>query len=191
MTLVDALRRKAKEDSEAVWQAARAGAETYRAEKARSVEEQRARSAEELAKIAAEFARKANAESQRAARTILASSKAALAQRLYGIATEALRDFRHGAYAELLAALAAELPPCTWERVTVNPADRLIAGKLFPRTKVKTDPAIAGGIEAEADGGRVRVSNTLEARLEAAWPEVLPGLMTEVLEEVSHSEPRA
>jgi vacuolar-type H+-ATPase subunit E/Vma4 len=190
MTLVDSLRRKAKEDSEALWQTARAAAETDRAEKAHAVEEERARNAEELAKAAAAFARTANAGAERAARKILASSKAALAERLYRIATEALRDFRDGAYAKLFAALAAELPAGGWERIRVNPADRAIARKLFPRTTVVTDPAIAGGIDVEADGGRVHVDNTLEARLEAAWPEVLPGLMTAVLEEISHSEPR-
>ncbi len=188
MTLVDALRRKAKEDSEALWQTARAAAETDRAEKARAVEQERARCAEELAKAAAAFARTANADAERAARRILALSKAALAERLYRIATESLPGFRN---TELFAALAAELPSRAWERVTVNPADRVIARKLFPRTNVTTDASIAGGIEVEADGGRVHVDNTLEARLEAAWPEVLPGLMTAVLKEISHSEPRA
>ncbi|HSP16561.1 MAG TPA: V-type ATP synthase subunit E [Thermoanaerobaculia bacterium] len=184
MTLTQALRRKAKEDAEAVWQKARADAESHRAAKARAYEEQRARAAEQLAAVSAELARRANSDAERGARRILATSKAALSDRLYRLAVETLGGLRDS---ELFEALAAELPARVWERVRVHPADQSIALKLFPRAEVVCDPGIAGGMDVEVEQGRVRIINTLEARLQAAWPEILPALMKDVLEEMSHS----
>ena len=186
-TLIDALRRKATEDVEAVWQKARADAETHRAGQERATEERRTRAVQELSAKAADFARAATAEAERTARKTRAAAKAALADRLYRLAGEGLSDFRNSHYPDLFAALAAELPSRKWQRVTVNPADQSQAKKLFPQTEVVCDPAIAGGMDVETEEGRVRISNTLEARLEAAWPELLPGLMKEILEELSHS----
>ena len=114
-----------------------------------------------------------------------------MADRLHRLAAKALPNLRDGGYPELFAALAAELPSLEWQRVTANPADQKLARRLFPRTEVVCDPAVAGGMDVEAENGRVRVSNTLITRLETAWPEILPGLMNEILEELSHSQPRA
>jgi V/A-type H+-transporting ATPase subunit E len=36
-------------------------------------------------------------------------------------------------------------------------------------------------MEVIAEGGRVRVDNTLEKRLERAWPELLPRLLNAIL----------
>jgi vacuolar-type H+-ATPase subunit E/Vma4 len=46
-------------------------------------------------------------------------------------------------------------------------------------------------MEVEAEAGRIRVSNTLEARLATAWPDVLPGLIAKVLAESSSHQPVA
>lgn len=186
-TLIESLRRKANEDAAAFWQKARADAEAYRAGRNRAAAEQRARAAQALSASSSDFARVANAEAERTARAARASAKAALAGRLYGLAVQALPSFRDDRYAELFAALAAELPSRTWQRVTVNPADEALARSLFSNADVVCDPAIAGGLAAEAEEGRIRVSNTLEARLAAAWPEIVPPLMKEILEELSHS----
>ena len=69
--------------------------------------------------------------------------------------------------------------------MSVNPEDRTAARSLFPQAEVIADATIAGGLDVE--DGPVRISNTLQSRLESAWPEILPGLMKEILEEVSHS----
>jgi vacuolar-type H+-ATPase subunit E/Vma4 len=183
-TLIDELRRKAKEDVEALWRKTRADADAYRAERSRANEEERARAAQKLASSAADFAAAATIEAERTARTNRAAAKAAFANRLFRLAVEALPDLGSE---NLFAALAAELPSREWQRVIVNPADRDAAQRLFPHAEVVCNPAIAGGMDVEADAGRIRVSNTLESRLQAAWPEILPGLMTEILAEVSHS----
>ena len=76
--------------------------------------------------------------------------------------------------------LACELPERGWQCVRVNPADADAAARRFPGAVVETDPGISGGMEVECEDGRVRISNTLEARLEAAWPDLLPRLIAEL-----------
>lgn len=184
MTLADAIRRKGKDDAEAVWQKARADAEAYRAARTHDLEDRRSRAAQDLTAMEAESEFSANADAGREARKIVATAKVALSDRLYGIAAHALPGMRT---TEVFAMLAAELPSRSWQRVTVNPADKRAAHKLFVDAEIVCDPAIAGGMDVEAEGGRVRIANTLQTRLDAAWPEILPGLMKDVLEEISHS----
>jgi len=43
-------------------------------------------------------------------------------------------------------------------------------------------------METEAEGGRIRVYNTLEVRLETVWPELLSGLIATILSEVSDDQ---
>jgi len=183
-TLIDELRRKSHEDQESLWQKARADAQGRRMAAAQALEEQRKQSAQELAAKAAEFERAAALEAEATARGIRAAAKSALADRLRRLAIATLPDFRNP---DLFPSLEAELPDRTWERVMVNPADEDAARKLFHESKIANDPAIIGGFIVETEGGRARISNTLEARLENAWPEILPGLMKAVLEEISHS----
>jgi len=89
------------------------------------------------------------------------------------------------------AALAAELPASEWRRLRVNPADESAARRLFPMAEVEGEPTIAGGLRAEADGGRIAVDNSLEARLETAWPDLLPGLIRSIDTESSDHRPAA
>jgi vacuolar-type H+-ATPase subunit E/Vma4 len=190
-TLADELRRKANSDVEALWAKARADADACRAAQQRLIEEKRSRAAEASSHRAASLEQSAAADAEREARKTRAAAKSALADRLYALAVEALPRFRNSDYQVLFRRLAEELPPLAWKRVRVNPADESFAATLFPATAVSVDPSIAGGMEAEAEDGRVKVTNTLEARLQNAWPEILPGLVNEIMEEVSHSQPRA
>lgn len=180
--LIDALRRKAKDDVDALWRKARADADEVQATLARAYEEQRIAAAQQLASKSAGFVRAATIQAEGTARKHVATAKAALADRLRRLAIDALPALRN---AQLLPALAAELPTRTWRRVRVHPEDRAAAQSLFPKADVIADAVIAGGLDVEE--GPVRIGNTLEARLESAWPEILPGLMKEILEEVSHS----
>lgn len=180
--LIDTLRRKAKDDVDALWRKARADADEVQAALARAHDEQRTAAAQQLAAKSAGFVRATTIQAEGTARKNVATAKAALADRLHRLATEALPALRN---AQLLPALAAELPARAWRRVRVHPEDRAAAQSLFPEADVIGDNAIAGGLDVEE--GPVRISNTLEARLESAWPEILPGLMKEILEEVSHS----
>lgn len=180
--LIDALRRKAKDDVDALWRKARADADALQATFARAREEQRGAAVQQLAAKSAGIVRAATIQAEGPARKNVATAKAALADRLRRLAGDALPTLRK---AQLLPALAAELPAGSWRRVSVSPEDRTAAQTLFPRAEVIADAAITGGLDVEE--GPVRISNTLEARLESAWPEILPGLMKEILEEVSHS----
>ncbi len=118
-------------------------------------------------------------EAERTARQIRLAEAEKLAERLYALALRVLPRLRERDYPGIFSSLAAELPPAAWETVRVNPADGELAGYLFPTALIEPDPAISGGMEALAEGGRIRVVNTLEKRLERGWPELLPDLLGE------------
>lgn len=186
-TLADELRRKAKDDAATVWNDARAAAERYRASRATEIAEQRNRNAAELAARSVEYDRAATADAERTARGIVAAAKSKLAERLQQLAAESLPILREGDYPQVFAALAAELPRLEWQSITVTPRDEDLGRGLFPRAQLASSASITGGIEATADGGRIRVTNTFEARLQNAWSDILPVLMQEILTEASHS----
>jgi hypothetical protein len=99
------------------------------------------------------------------------SAAIALAERLHGLALAELPHLRAQNPERLFSALAAELPALAWQKVRVNPADDALARQHFPQAHVECDTQISGGMETEAEGGRIRVNNTLEARLETVWPQ--------------------
>jgi vacuolar-type H+-ATPase subunit E/Vma4 len=111
--------------------------------------------------------------------------KVDLAGRLHALALEALGGLRNETYGDLFASLTAEIPSGAWQRVRVNPLDRSLAERHFPLATIVCDPAIGGGFEVEAEEGRIRIGNTLETRLDRAWPDVLPALMRDVFEQLS------
>lgn len=185
-TLIEALHRRADKDVEAVWQAARADAEKFRSDIDHAIEEKRARSALSISAATEAFSRQAAATAERQARKLHAAAKAKLAARLFSIAVDALKRFRQESYEELFSALASELPPGRWQRVSVNPEDRNLAAKCFPEALISSDEAITGGIDVQSEDGSIRISNTLETRLQAAWPDLLPDLMASVRRELPH-----
>jgi vacuolar-type H+-ATPase subunit E/Vma4 len=189
--LIEALRRNGERDAQALWEEARARAQAHKDDAARSLEEQRRQIDAEIAANAAEFEREAVTEAQREARRIHVQTSTALAGRLFRLACASLPRFRQEHYEQLFAALAAELPARTWQRVRVNPADQRLAAARFPPAQVECDEAIVGGIEVEAEDGRVRISNTLQTRLQMAWPDILPGLIHHILSEASHEQSAA
>lgn len=123
------------------------------------------------------------AEAERQAALIKLEAEKVLAGRLYTLAHGILPRLRDDGYAELFADLVEELLPCQWETVRVNPADSELAKTSFPGVAVETDCGITGGMEVSAEGGRVRVVNTLDKRLERAWPELLPHLLKVIPEQ--------
>jgi vacuolar-type H+-ATPase subunit E/Vma4 len=189
--LIDDLRRKAAEDAEAVWRDAKAAAEKVRLEAARQIDEQRASVTADCAATARRLEEAATAEAERKARDIRVTASTTLADRLRGLAGAELERIRQEGTARLFATLASELPVLRWQRVRVNPADRQIARALFPEAEIECDAGIAGGMAVETEEGRIRVSNTLETRLETAWPDILPGLVADILEEFPDHRPVA
>jgi len=178
--LIESLRGRATEDVEALWRDVRAQAEAYRLELAHTLEQQRLREAQAAAALSRRLQDDASAEARHRARAIRARAALVLADRLYRLAITQLPALRDASGPELFQALARELPQRDWQRVRVNPADREPASARFPSAEVVCDPAICGGLDVDADAGRIRVSNTLETRLETAWPDLLPRLINDL-----------
>lgn len=181
--LIESLRSRATEDVAALWSDARARAEAYRLELAQALDQHRMRQTEAAAALARKLLDDATVEARHRAREIRAQTALILADRLHRLALAELPKLRDASGPELFQALARELPQRDWQRIRVNPADRETACELFPAAEVVCDPDICGGLAVEADAGRIRVSNTLETRLETAWPDLLPRLINDLLAE--------
>lgn len=168
---IAAIRREAEEQGEVVKREA--------AEKTAALGEEFARRQEEEC---AAIRREVLAEAVRETRQERLAAEHALAVRLLELARQALPDLRNQ-HPELFSGLAGELPPAEWEKVKVNLADEEAARRLFPDARVEPDEAVAGGVEAVAAGGKLRVANTLEKRLERGWPELLPRILADIRKE--------
>lgn len=179
--LIESLRSRATEDVAALWSEAKAQAEAYRVELAQVLEQQRMREAEAAVALARKLQDDATVEARHRAREIRAKTALVLADRLHRLAAAELPKLRDASSPELFQSLVRELPQRDWQRIRVNPGDREVACARFPTAEVVCDPAICGGLEVEADAGRIRVSNTLETRLESAWPDLLPSLINDLL----------
>jgi len=189
--LIEALRRKAAEDAEGLRREAQAKADALRLEAERSVADERRTIAAESGAAIRRLTSTARAAAERAARDYRIAERSALAARLYALARAALPGLREAGAEAGFAALAAELPALEWRELHVNPADAPAARRLFPKADVQCEPTIAGGLRAEAHGGRISVDNTFEARLETAWPDLLPGLIRSIDTESSDHRPAA
>ena len=187
--LIDVVRQQAAAAVAAVWAEARAAAARCRDEADRSIDRQRDEDASRLRAVAAAAAQAANADAARRARIIRSEAKAAVADRVHRLAVAALPKFRDASYPARFAALAAELPERNWTHVVVNGADAPLARTHFGGPAVAFDDGLIGGVIAEDDG--LRVNNTFERRLAAAWPELLPAVMNDVLDLHQRSQPAA
>lgn len=188
--LLESLRTTAVEDREAAWRDARAAADKYRDELAQAAEAERARVAQSAAEASRRLARDAVGEARRRAREQRANAARQLAERCRGLAQEELPRLRVQGDTALFRALADELPALRWTRVQVNPADLELARQCFPQSEVVADTGISGGLAVESEGGRIRVSNTLDTRLGVAWPDLIPILVGKLLPEAG-DEPTA
>ena len=186
--LIQALQRGAAEDTARLWSDATAEADKLRLEAAREIDAERLATAQQAAATARQIEQAATAAAEREARDIRMSAAIALAERLHGLALAELPNLRAQNPEGLFSALAAELPALAWRKVRVNPADEILARQHLPQAQVECDTQISGGMETEAEGGRIRVNNTLEARLESAWPELLSGLITTILRDTSNDQ---
>jgi len=188
--LIQTLQQGAAEDTAALWRDARAEADKLRLEAAREIDAERLATAQQVAATGQRIEQAATAAAEREARDIRMSAAIALAERLHGLALAELPKLRAQNPERLFSALAAELPTLAWQKVRVNPADETLARQHFPQARVECDAQISGGMETEVEGGRIRVNNTLEARLETVWPELLSGLIATILPEASdHQSP--
>lgn len=187
--LYEAVQQKAAAAIAAIWAEARAEADRCRADADRSIEQHRDQHAARLRAVTAAAARQAGIEAARRVLIIRSEARAALADRLRAAAAAALVPLRDTAYPERFAALADELPSRDWTRLAVHPADTVLAQSRFGGRDIRADAGISGGVIAEDDA--LRVDNTFERRLAAAWPELLPAVMKDVLQLHQRSQPAA
>lgn len=182
--LIESLRRAGEEKARLMREEAEREAEDLRLAVSRKVEELRRRYADQLAAASREESQNALAEAGRRARAIRLDAERTLSDRLFLLARASLNRLREDGYSAVFEKLAAELPPMPWKLVRVHPADAVLARKCFPDAEIVPVETITGGVDAEVDGGKVRIVNTLEKRLERSWGELLPHLIRDVYREV-------
>jgi V/A-type H+-transporting ATPase subunit E len=178
--LIESLRRAAAEERAAAWQEARAASAAATAEAEQSVAAEKARLEAECAQAALRLEREGASRARIEARRARMAATRALAERMGALARAELARVRDVDNGPLFRALVAELPDRGWQSVAVNPADATLAVTAFPSARIDLDPTIIGGFRAATADGRIQVSNTLDTRLERAWPDLLPQLISAV-----------
>jgi V/A-type H+-transporting ATPase subunit E len=182
--LIESLRRAADERIKLIWQETEGEAERVKEEVTHKLDQLRENCSrtESLAVTAAQVS--AVSEAKNRSRTYLLKAEKALSDRLFSVARSSLPRLRDSDYREVFGKMAGELPPLAWRMVRVNPEDVGLAKSIFNGADIIPDKTIAGGVDAMTDGGKIRVNNTFEKRLERAWVEMLPELLKEIYEAV-------
>ena len=63
---------------------------------------------------------------------------------------------------------------------------------IFPDAEIKADPSITGGIDADAEDGRIRIVNTFEKEKDLrGWTDMLPEIIRDVRQVVDSTLPNA
>lgn len=182
--LIESLRHAAEEKARLMREETEREAEDLRLAVSRKVEDLRRRYADKLAAVSREEARNALAEAGRRAQAARLFAEKTLSDRLFLLARSSLSRLREDGYPTVFEKLAAELPPMPWKVVRVHPADVVLAREYFPDAEIVPLEAVTGGVDAEVDGGKIRVVNTFEKRLERLWDDLLPHLIRDVYKEV-------
>jgi V/A-type H+/Na+-transporting ATPase subunit E len=178
--LVASLRREGEEKMSAIRQTAEAEAERIKGEATAVRLAARDDFAKRRAEAMAVESERVLGEARRRAALIKLEAENSLAERLRVLAFGSLAVLRDDRYTERFTLLIEELPPCNWETILVNPADRDLARSCFPDARIEADGGISGGMKAATAGGRMTVDNTFEKRLERSWPELVTPLMQAV-----------
>ena len=178
--LIEALRSEGEKKALAIRRETEAEIARLRAEASATLGRLREEYGREQAAAGALAERAILAEAERKVLLIRLAAENKLAERLHALARSSLPLLRSRDYDRTFSLLATELPASAWETVRVNPADSERAATQFPAAEVIADSSISGGMEIAAAGGRLRIVNTLERRLERGWPELLPVLFREI-----------
>lgn len=175
-----ALRRNGEDKARQIWADVEEQAAQLRTETAAKLNaESRVENARcEAQLLAVEATRRTDAE-QRVQLSRL-TAEAALEQRLRQLAQKLLKELAAAGGAALFHGLADEIPAHDWRHVKVNRRDQSPAAERFPQAEQTLVDDISAGFEVEAEGGQIRIVNTLEKRLAHLWPELIPELMKEL-----------
>lgn len=181
--LIESLRKEADDKIREIRREAEKEAERIRADISLRLEALKQDNA--AGKSSEEESAKVILDAQNRARIISLTSEESLSARLYSLAVSSLRIMRQQRYEDIFQKLVLELPSSVWQKVRINPDDTELAKKFIPDAEMITDSNIAGGMEVEAEGGSVRIVNTLEKRLERSWHLMLPALIDDIYREVT------
>jgi V/A-type H+-transporting ATPase subunit E len=185
--LIESLRRAADERIKLIWQETEGEAGKVREEVSHKLDQLRENCSrtESLAVTAAQVA--AVSEAKNRSRTCLLTAEKALSERLFSVALSSLPRLRGSDYPEVFGRMTRELPPLAWKMVRVNPEDAGLAKSIFTGADIILDKTISGGVDAMTDGGKIRVINTFEKRLERAWVDMLPELIKKIYAVIEES----
>lgn len=186
-TLFEHLRATGEEKVRSIWEQAEAEVQRHTAEAEAALAEKRSRCHLEGEQTLVELGRSLMREAEKKALLRQAQAETALAERLYQLARKELPWLREHCGDKLLSALAQELPQAEWGRMRVSERDLAHARNLFPGAQIEGDSNISGGLVADSADGRITVSNTLEKRLERAWPQILPEFFRSLRKENPHA----
>ncbi len=173
--LLESLRRQTEERIAALWRQAEAEAAELRARAADGATEHPAEPDPALPVAEDQTCR----DLRRQERRLRLEADQAIGERLWQLARRLLPKLPGLQEPELFATLAAELPAADWGEIRVHPRNLAQAKTAFPNATVTVDEKISGGLAALSRDGGLRVDNTLEKRLERAWPDLLPQLRKE------------
>jgi vacuolar-type H+-ATPase subunit E/Vma4 len=182
--LAASLRREGDESIRLLWQEAENEAGRLRARTVEARVEMRRKTLQTAAGEASAKRRSLLAGAEHETRFLRVRAEAVLLEKLSQAARSSLGELRGEEYEAVFRRLCGELPPARWEKVRVNPADRALAGEIFPGTTVEEDTAISGGVDAMGDEEGIRVVNTFEKRLEKVWDQLVPDLVRDLREYV-------
>ncbi len=182
-TLLEHLRAIGEEKVRTIWQEAEAEMQRQKEEEAAvRAEERRRHQLQELQAIEAlgrSLMRAAEEKSWQRRFEV----ETRLAERLYELARTQLPWLREQCGSKLFKALAEELPKAKWGFLSVNEGEIDLARHYFPEAQITGNADISGGLVAESEDGAITVINTLEKRLERAWPQILPELFRKIRQE--------
>jgi vacuolar-type H+-ATPase subunit E/Vma4 len=125
---------------------------------------------------------------ERNMRNIHLSAIKTLSDRLFLLASSLLNTLRDEKYSSVFAELVKELPPCQWKEVRVNPEDTGIVSEYFPDSTITDDTMITGGFIVMSKWDKICITNTFEKRLERAWEDMLPSIISDVYQEATKHE---
>jgi len=178
--LLEALHREGRESMDSIIGRGAAEEERLRSAAEGRREELRREHEQQRGLLCSGLLRALRSRAAREAALIRLRAEHTLSLRLHERARLCLKQLPGNDPARLFRALATELPAMPWHTVWTAPGDTALASGLFPGATVIPDGALSGGIKAVTADDSLTVDNTLEARLERLWPDLLPHLMAEL-----------
>jgi vacuolar-type H+-ATPase subunit E/Vma4 len=188
--LIESLRRTGEESIRLQRNEAEQEVAALQASLSGQIADLRRRYAEELAAAEREESRRALADAGSRIRAIKLDAEKKLSDRLLSIAGTSLTQLRQNGYSAVFEKLVKELPLLSWGVVRVHPADIDLARRHFPGAEIVPTETITGGMDATTGDGTIRAINTFEKRLELAWLDLLPKLISDVYQEISDGTPQ-